>query len=283
MNSSFNKPLLSIHASVLLFGIAGLFGKWIDLPATIIVLGRVVIAFSFLFVLAKVIKEPLKVKRADIVKFILLGFLLALHWYTFFQSIKIATVAIGLLSFSTFPIFTTFLEPLFFKEHLKVTDIIIALITFIGIFIIVDDFDIQNQNTLGVIIGIISGLTFAIISILNRKLVGTYSSRQVAFHQDLWASVFLFPFLFIDDYNFTIENISLLLLLGTLFTAIAHSLFIEGLKKVKTQTASIIACMEPVYGIILAFLLLNEIPQSNEIIGGIIILSMVLYKSIQKN
>lgn len=283
MNSDSHKELLSVHLAVLLFGIAGLFGKWILLPATIIVLGRVVFASISLVGFLKLKNEAILVSKKDLLTFIGLGLLLAIHWVTFFQSIQIASVAIGLLSFSTFPIFTTFLEPLWFKEKLHWKDILIALITFLGIGLIVEDFDLENSNTLGVLVGIISGFTFALISLLNRKLVGNYSSRQVALHQDIWAAVFLVPFLLIEDYSFNWNNLGLLLILGIIFTALAHSLFIEGLKKVKTQTASIIACLEPVYGIIFAFLFLSEMPNSMEILGGVIILSMALLKTIKTN
>ena len=277
------KDLLSIHLAVLLFGFAGLFGKWIVLPATIIVLGRVLFASGFLAFLIKAKKERLLLKTAAYPKFILLGAVLALHWVSFFQSIQVSTVAIGLLSFSTFPIFTTFLEPIFLKSKLKLKDVLLSLFAFIGLSIIVPEFSLDNTATIGIIWGVISGLTFAILSILNKKYVSDYSSKEVAFQQDTFAMLFLLPFLWTETYELDIYNIGLLIVLGVVFTAIAHTLFISGMKTVKATTASVIASLEPVYGILFAFFLLQEVPSIKELIGGVIILVVCYVASVKQD
>jgi drug/metabolite transporter (DMT)-like permease len=274
--------IINIHIAVLMFGVAGLFGKFIDLPATIIVLGRVAFAtLSLAFVLIYLKQSIILTMQKDYFLFVSMGFILAIHWVTFFQSIKTSTIAVGLLSFSTFPVFAAFLEPLFFKEKIRIRDIIIALITFLGIAIIVPEFNIGNYITQGVLWGVTSGFTFAILSILNRKYAKQYSSLVIAFYQDSVAFLILIPFLFIESPQFTIHNILLLVLLGVIFTAVAHSLFIKGLSKVKALTASIIACLEPVYGIIFAILFLSEFPTIKIVIGGIIILGTTLYSTVK--
>lgn len=133
-----NKSLLQIHFAVLLFGLTGVFGKLITLPSLILVLGRVVSSSVSIFLYMKATKQNMKLTdKKHLLSFILLGFLLAFHWTTFYESIKLSTVAIGLLTFSTFPVFVTFIEPYFFKEKLQVSDIVTAIITFIGIFFVV--------------------------------------------------------------------------------------------------------------------------------------------------
>ena len=276
------KDILSIHLAVVLFGFAGLFGKWILLPSALIVFGRVVFAAIFLSFVLKAKKKRIILTAKEYPKFILLGGILALHWLSFFESIQISSVAIGLLSFSTFPIFTTFLEPLFLKVKLQVKDILLSVLAFVGLAIIVPEFSIENSDTLGIIWGVISGLTFSILSILNKRLVIGYSSREIAFQQDFFAAFFLLPFLWILDFSIDIEQFSLLLLLGVVFTAVAHTLFIEGMKTVKATTASIIASLEPVYGIVFALILLGEIPNANQIAGGLIILLVSLVASLKK-
>ena len=112
--------LASIHIAVLLFGLAGLFAKWVDLPAVIIVLGRVIFSSLFLLFLLKIKKECLRLLSGrDFLLMITAGIVLAVHWTTFMQSIQTSTVAVGTLTFSTFPLFVTFLEPVLFREKLS--------------------------------------------------------------------------------------------------------------------------------------------------------------------
>jgi drug/metabolite transporter (DMT)-like permease len=279
---SSTKNLFQIHTAVFLFGLAGLFGKLVDLPSTIIVLGRVIFASIFLIIILLYFKQSIKLKKKrDYLHLAILGLVLAIHWVTFFQSIQVSTVAIGLLSFSTFPVFTTFLEPYFFKEKLRLNNIVIALITFGGIALVIPEFKLENNTTQGVLWGITSGFTFSILSILNRKYVKQYSSLVIAFYQDSIATLALLPFLFLINPTFHTNDILLLILLGVVFTALAHTLFIKGLTAVKAQTASIIASLEPVYGIVFAALLLKEIPEARVMLGGLIILGTTLYATIR--
>ncbi len=272
------RSLLEIHTAVLLFGLAGLFAKWVAQPAIVIVFGRVFFATLFLAILLASKKESIRLKqRRDYFYLALMGVVLAIHWVTFFQAIQLSTVAIGLLTFSTFPVFVTFMEPTFFNEKIRRTDIIVTLVTFLGVALVIPSLQLGNNMTQGVIFGVISGFTFAILSILNRKYVVDYSSRVIAFYQDATAVFLLLPFLFILQPTFTLPDILLLGLLGVLFTGVAHTLFIGGLAHVKAQTASIIASLEPVYGIITAALFLGEIPTLRVILGGLIILGATFY------
>jgi drug/metabolite transporter (DMT)-like permease len=129
--------------------------------------------------------------------------------------------------------------------------------------------------------GVVSGFTYAILSILNRTYVKEYSSLVIAFYEQLVATIVLIPFLFLQKPVFQPKDILLLILLGTVFTGISHTLFINGLKNTKTQTAGIITSLEPVYGITFAILLLGEIPTLSEVLGGIIILGTVFYSTIK--
>lgn len=277
-----NSGLLEIHIAVLLFGLAGLFGKFLSLPPVIIVLGRVIFSSIFLAILIFFLKEDLRLKeRKHYIYLVGMGIILAIHWTAFFQSIQISTVAIGLLTFSTFPVFVTFLEPYFFKEKLAISDILAAFITFLGVVLVVPSFQLSNNMTQGAIWGIISGLSYAFLSMLNRKYVREYSSSVIAFYEQFVAAIVLVPFFFVQKPVFQPVDIALLILLGVVFTGISHMTFIKGLKTVKTQTAGIISSLEPVYGIIFAAVLLGEIPAMREILGGIVILGTVFYSTIK--
>jgi drug/metabolite transporter (DMT)-like permease len=277
-----NKSLLEIHFAVFLFGVSGLFGKLLSLPAIIIVLGRVAFSSIFLLLLLLYIKKDIKLKeKKHYFYLIIMGIILAIHWTTFFQSIQVSTVATGLLAFSTFPIFVTFLEPYFFKEKIRLSNILVAAITFLGVILVIPSFEFGNSTTQGVLWGLVSGFTYAILSILNKKYVKEYSSVIIAFYEQFIAAIILIPFYFLQKPIFQLNDIFLLALLGVVFTGISHLLFINGLKNIKAQTAGIISSLEPVYGILFAAFLLSEIPSIREVLGGMIILGAVFYSSIK--
>jgi len=271
------RSLAEIHTAVVLFGLAGLFGKWLLLSPFIIVLGRVFFASLSLLLLFLLTKQDMRIPHPkDYALFVLLGFILAVHWVTFFKSIQISTVAVGLLSYSSFPVFTAFLEPLFFRERVKISAIFFALLCVIGIFLIIPRFDLSNSIYRGVLWGVFSGLTFSVLTILNRKLSQKYSSLLITFYQDFSATLFLLPFYFVLQPRLGHKEILLLLVLGIFCTAGSHSLFIKGMRHVPAQTAAIISSLEPVYGIVLALIFLKEIPNMRTVFGGIIILGTAL-------
>lgn len=269
----FRRSLAEIHTAVLLFGLAGLFGKWLLLSPIIIVLGRVFFASVTLVFLMWVSKQSLKIEPSiNYLYFFLLGILLSIHWISFFQSIQVSTVAVGLLSFSCYPVLTAFFEPLFFREKLIKINIFFAFLCIFGIFLIIPRFNLENSTYQGLLWGLLSGATFAVLTIINRKFSQQFSSLLIAFFQDLSATLVLISFLFVLQPQLNARNIFLLFLLGVFCTAGAHSLFIKGMRHIKAQTASIINSLEPVYGIILALIFLYEIPSLRTILGGIIVL-----------
>lgn len=271
--------LLQIHLSVFLFGFAGLFGKWISLDALSIVWGRVLfasIAFGVFFIVKKipVFKLPLK----TILFLALLGALLAFHWWTFFLSIQMSNVALGLLSFASFPVFTTLLEPLYFKIKISFKTLLLVLLSSTGIYIILPEWDWQSSYVQGIFWGIMSGLSFAVLTLFNQKihlenlLPSENRSVTISFFQDFFALLILSPFIGFGFMDWEINHWGMLLLLGTVFTALAHFLYINGLKQTKATTASLASNLEPVYGIVLAYFLLGEKIEITTFLGGILIL-----------
>ncbi len=267
--------LFRIHSAVLLFGLSGLFGKFIDASPLYIVLGRTVFAAMALGLYARLISGT---RLSDIPGqgmglFILQGALLAVHWYFFFLSIQISSVAVGLVTFSTFPLFVTFMEPLVFKEPLARKDILTAVVVFIGICLVIPEPDLSNQTTLGGIFGILSGLTFAILALVNRRNVRVSDAVAVAFYQNLFAALCLvIPVILIQPRAPAATDLPALVFLGVVCTALSHTLFISSLKQIRAQTASVITGLEPVYGIVLAFFFLREIPALSTLAGGGIII-----------
>ncbi len=212
-----------------------------------------------------------------------LGFIRAVHWVTFFKSIQVSTVAVGLLAYSCYPVFTVIIEPLLFKEKLNRMNLVLAALSLGGAFLIVPRFSLTDVVYQGVVWGLVSGLSFALLTIFNRRLALVYSSMAIAFIENLSAAIFLLPFVFVYYPNIlTAKDVILLAFLGVVCTAGSHSLFINGLRRIRAQTASIISTLEPVYGIALAYLILEEVPSSRTLEGGLVIVGAALMISVRE-
>ena len=272
--------LLQVHASVFLFGLSGLFGKFLALPASVIVLGRTAFATLALGLVLAWGRGPVRLRSPqDGLGMALLGGLLAFHWVSFFVSIQLATVAIGLLTFSSFPVFVTLLEPLLFKTPWRWRDGATAALVVLGVALVIPDYRLGSATTAGAIWGLLSGLSFALLQLLNKGYRQRYSALAIAFYQNLFACLSLLLVAPLTSLVLSTGELGLLLVLGVLCTAVAHTLFIESLAVLRTQTASVISALEPVYGIVLAVLLLGEVPTLRTLAGGSLIVGTTLWAS----
>jgi drug/metabolite transporter (DMT)-like permease len=277
------RGLVSVNIAVLLFGLAGVLGKLSLLPAPIIVFGRSFFAGLVLLAVCLFRHISLRPKQSrDSYLLLGQGVLLALHWTAFFQAINVSNVAIGLLSFSSFPLFTAMLEPLLLHQRPSRVQIVAALLILPGIYLLVPSFTMQNQTTLGVMWGVLSGASFALLSVTNRWLGRSYSSLMISLYQDGIAALVLLPiFFFTAPGSFwTPHALLILFILGVVCTALAHTLFIASMRDITAQTASLLASLEPVWGIIFGIVLLGAIPTARTLLGGAIILTATLLPGI---
>ncbi len=277
------KDILYLNLAVMMFGIAGVIGQYVEVSSVMVALGRVICSSIILLMITLVKKEPLKLEsKKDYIIIIGAGAVLALHWTSFFQSIQVSTVAIGTITFSTFPLFITFLEPIVYREKLQIRDVVSAIILLIGVMITIPEFSVENQVTIGIVWGMVSSLTYAVIVLANRYLSSKYQGRIVSLYEQGTAAVVLLPSLFFIKATWRTQDIIGVALIGCICTAFAYSLYISAQKKVKAQTAGLISGMETVYGILYALILLGEVPTAREIIGGVVILGVALYSSLKK-
>src|SRR5216683_913790 len=280
------KPLRGLvfaNIAVLLLGLAGVLGKLSGLPAPLIVFGRAFFAGLVLLAVCWFRHIPLRPKRSrDSYLLLGQGVLLALHWTAFFQAINVSNVAIGLLSFSSFPLFTAMLEPLLLHQRPSRVQIVAALLILPGIYLLVPSFTLQNTTTLGVAWGVLSGATFALLSVTNLWLGRTYPSLMISLYQDGIAAIVLLPvFFFTATRAFWMPHeLLILLILGVVCTALAHTLFIASMRTITAQSASLLASLEPVWGIVFGILLLRAIPTASALLGGTIILCATLFPGI---
>ena len=247
----------------------------------LIVFGRTFFAAMTLALILKVGGNLcVKIQRRHLLLILLTGVILAFHWFCFFYSIHISSVAIGLLTFSSFPLFVTFMEPLFFKERLTWLNIMLAFMVVMGLILTVPAFDMKNQVTLGILWGILSGFTFAVLSLLNRSVTKFYPSMHITFIQNGAAAIVLLPAVFLLDFQIETLDYFLIPVLGIFCTALSFGLFVKSLKLLTAKTVALIMSLEPLYGIILAIVIINEIPTRQTVIGGIIILGAVTIESL---
>jgi drug/metabolite transporter (DMT)-like permease len=267
------QALIQVHVAVFLFGLAGLFGKFLALPASFIVLGRTGFATMALGLWLLQQQTSLKPQsRRDLLGLVVLGMLLAFHWYSFFLAVQLSTVAIGLLTFSSFPVFVTALEPWFFKTRWRWRDGAIAAAVLLGVALVIPEYSFSASSTVGAGWGLLSGLSFALLQLVNKGYRQRYSALAIALYQNGFACLSLLLVTPLSIALLTPSSLGLLLILGVLCTALAHTLFIESLAVLRTQLASVISALEPVYGILLAALLLSEIPDARTLVGGLLIL-----------
>jgi drug/metabolite transporter (DMT)-like permease len=269
-----SRNLVEIHLAVVLFGFPGLFGKWLAHAPELIVFGRVAFAALALSAVMAAGRGRFRVAtRRDLAWLVVCGLVLAFHWTAFFKSVQVSSVAVALLAYSSFPVFTAFLEPLLARERWDPASLGFAVLCVAGIALIVPGFDLSNAVVRGVLWGLAAGLTFSVLSVLNRLLAQRNSSLAVAFYQDLFAALALSAVVLRRGLPFSPRDWALVAVLGIVCTAAAHTLFIHGMRGVGARTASVLSSLEPVYGILLALVFLKEVPSLRTVSGGVIVLA----------
>lgn len=284
MHKDHKQGLILVHIATFLFGFPGLFAEWLDhlLPIQIVA-GRTLFAALFLLIMLTALRR-LKIPKSSKtwIKLIGTGFILAFHWMAFFKAIQLTNVAIGLLAFSTFPLFTSLLEPLVFREKINLIDLLLALLVLVGIAIVGNDALQADFGIEGILWGLAGAGSFAIMALINRGLNAELEGLGIAAYQNLFAFLVLIPF------NIGLEipqdggSWGLLVLLGIAFTGIAHGLFNQSLAYLRASTASLIVSMEPLYGIVLAYFLLEQKPGWLTMAGGGLILIAGLVPTLLK-
>jgi drug/metabolite transporter (DMT)-like permease len=282
MKDQHNQHLFELLMATLLISTSGVLGRYIDLPSPVIIWFRCALGALFILIFCIYKKSSLKINsNKDIPTVVLSSLLLGIHWITYFYALKLSNVALGMLSLFTFPVITALLEPLFLKIKLDKIHIVLGIMVIIGIYILAPEFNIESSHVKGILLGLFSAVCFALRNLILKRHVVNYNGTVLMLHQILILSVVLLPVLFLMDTDNVQSQFPYILLLALFTTAIGHSIFIHSLKYFSVSTASIINSLQPVFGIIMAFLFLKEIPHWNTIIGGSLILGTVIIESIR--
>ena len=275
--------LAAAHGVAVLFGLTGILGALIRFDAVAITAGRAGFAATALLVLALAQRRPLLqglgLRRAGIV--LASGFLLAVHWITFFMAVKVGGVAVATLGFASFPAFIALLDVMLFRERIgRAEGTMLALVT-LGLVLVTPSFDVGDQGTVGLLWGLASGLSFAGLAICNRRGNRGMDAIQVAFWQNLVVALLVLPLLGLGLAGgaAAIDWVSWfwLAVLGVLCTGLAHTLFVKSLEALDARSAGMIIALEPVYAIACAWWLFGEEPSGRMLVGAsLIILATVL-------
>jgi drug/metabolite transporter (DMT)-like permease len=277
------RSLILLNLSIVLFSFAGLFGKWIDLPSMSLIFYRVLFSSMALGLFMLVTRMPFRVGgMRDAGLLVLGGILTAANWVSVFKAIQISTVGIGVITFSTFPLFVTFLEPLILYTKLRMKNVIIAVIIIIGVLITVPELSMDNNIVRGILVGMISPVAYALLSIVNKGLRDRLNGTQISFYEQLVVLVLLAPFALTAGVQPTMRDVGLLIIFGVVTTAVAHTVYISCLKDVSAQFAGVCTSMETVYSIVFSMILLEEIPYFREVIGAAVITAAVIFAQISE-
>ncbi len=256
------RAFLQLHIAVFLAGFTGVLGRLITLNEAVLVWYRMMITCIVLWLIFLWKGKKSIPSRKQIIQASSIGFLLALHWTTFYAGIKISNVSTALVCLSSMGFFTAILEPLMLRKAFDLIEILLGLLVIVGISIV---FHFDPQYKLGIIISLISALLASIFPILNRELIQSMDTDTATRWQ--LSGGFLFITVLLPVYLHivrgtrlvpTFSDLAWLLVLAIVCTVIGYGLFMKALQKIPAFTVNLTYNLEPIYGIAMAFLIYRE-------------------------
>jgi len=281
-----------LHFIVFLWGFTAVLGLLISIPAVEMVFYRTLLAAIGLAALIFLTNEPFKIQGRDLLKIIATGFIVGIHWITFFASAKVSNASVSLVGFATGSLWTAFLEPLMGRTRVKGFEVVLGLTVVLGLYII---FSFDFRYPLGLALGIASGFTTALFSVLNARFVQRHHPYTITFYEMVGA--FLCTALFLGIYKsvWAVNNELQLnpsaldwvyiAILSFVCSVYAYSASIELLKRLSVFFVQLSFNFEPLYGIIMAVIIFgdSEKMQLSFYIGTAIIIGAVLSYPLLKN
>ncbi|MBQ0147241.1 MAG: EamA family transporter [Flavobacteriaceae bacterium] len=278
-----SKVQLRLQFLVLLWGFTGLFGKLVTISALPMVWFRMSIAAFVIFIYLKLKKQQIKVSSKHFIQLLLIGGIVGLHWFTFYQSIKVSNVAIALSTLSLGALFTSIIEPILFKRKVVISEILLSLVVS-GCVIWI--FKASPEYKLGIIYGVICSFLSALFSVLNSTFKEQVKPANITFYEMIGGfltinilMIVFQPDTFSEVINVGWANFMWLALLAIVFTAFAQIEFVNLYKYFSPYTILLNVNLEPIYGIILASIVFGESEKMTPVFyiaTGIMILSIIV-------
>ena len=282
------KSYLHFQGIVFIWGFTAVLGALITVGAVSLVWYRMLIASAVVFGYIKWKKISLKAKTSTLLKMMGVGVLIALHWLTFFGAIKISNVSITLAMMSTGAFFTSILEPIFYKRKLIWYELLFGVLVICGLYLI---FEVETRFSEGILVALFSAFLAALFTLANGKLVKENPPSKISFYELLAGAGFISIYLLVTS-GFTSSFFVLpamdwvyILILASICTAYAFIASVKVMRHLSPYTIMLTTNLEPVYGIILAYLILGDAEQMNEgfYYGALLILFTVILNGILKN
>lgn len=288
MQNDNTKSYLLLHLIVFIWGFTAILGALITLEALPLVWYRMLFAVFFILIYIKWKKIPLIVPKKMVLKFLIAGLIIALHWFTFFKAIKVSNVSITLACLSTGAFFTSLIEPIFFKKKMIWYEIFFGLIVVVGLTII---FNVETKYIYGIVLALTSAFLSASFAVINSKFVKVYDATIISFYELLGGVLFFSVFLLYsgsfnsDFFNLSLNDFKYLILLSSVCTAYAFIASTDVMKFLSPYTVMLTINLEPIYGIILAVLIFEDKEQMSPqfYLGAVIILITVILNGIIKS
>jgi drug/metabolite transporter (DMT)-like permease len=210
--------------------------------------------------------------------------MLAIHWATFFHSVKIAGVAVATLGFASFPAFITLCEYFVLKEDISRAEWIILILVTLGLILVTPSFDFRDNATVGLGWAVLSGLTFALFTLINRRAAARMPAQQVACWENLFVLALTLPFGWASLGALGTVDWIWMAMLGVLCTALSHYLLVSSLMVLEARSAGIVIALEPIYAIFFAAILFAQYPSIRALFGGALMVGAIIWSGLrQKN
>lgn len=282
------KNYLQLHFLVFIWGFTAILGALITIDAIPLVWYRMGLATLFVFVYILFTKLSLKISFKSMIKFIIGGVLIASHWIFFFLAIKVSNVSVALVSMSTGALFTSLIEPFFFKRKLIPLELLFGLIVVSGLYLI---FNVESEYTLGIVYALIAAFLSALFTVLNGLYIKKHDATVISFYQLLFGVAFITVYVFattgftFKDFNLTNSDIFYLFILSSICTAYAFVISVKIMKFLTPYTVMLTINLEPIYAIILALIIFGDKEKMSPqfYIGAIIIIATIITNGLLKN
>ncbi len=283
-----SRDLIHMHFIVVILGFTAILGKLINESAETIVFWRLLFASAGLATFIKIRKKNFALGTPNIVRFLSIGIVVAIHWICFFGAIKLSSVSVTLIVLSSTTLFTSILEPLFFSRKFEWIQLALAFLVIAGIALI---FRFEFNYALGIWVGIISAILAALFTVLNKKYAKGFDPNVVSFYELFggWITVMIYNLLFNRELPFShlpsSPDLLWLAILGLLCTSYAYTASVKVMRSLSAYMVSLSVNMEPIYGILLGVLIFGESEQMTGgfYLGAILILASVfLYPFVKR-
>ncbi len=300
--------LWELHFANILLSSALLFSRWIEAPVPFVIAARCVVASAALWIFLRLFGDSGNfgnrvesgppgalssensstgtvwnvLTRRNIVLLILSGLLLGGHWISFFYSGRLSSIALAVVAMHTYPLISALIEPWLegnvdFRKYR--TDVLLAFIAFSGIAY-------MGSATLerdGLLLGLLAAALITARNLVVRRGLTSIPGARIMLWQISAAGLFLLPALFLYpvyfQYSPSLSDLTLILLLGLLITAVAHTLLTRAVVKMSARTTGIIASVQPLYSALAAFFFFDEVPSRATFLGGGLVLGSAMIES----